>query len=364
MNLNYSIKVSLLKISVCALPFIFVTNSVMAANVDSLFKSDEIIKMELRSDFSAIQKDRAENPEYHDGELIYYSSNGEPTKLSVKVMARGNFRRNPVNCNFPPLYLNFKKNEVKNTIFDNQDKLKLVTPCHFEEDLIDEYVIYKMYNQVTDLSMKVRLVDILYFDTGLNKKVFEKHSFFIEDKKHTAERNNAIAKNRVLMPFDLNKENFEKLSVFQYLIGNKDWFITSRKNIVIMQPKDTSMGLYAVPYDFDFSGFVNAEYTKPKGVPENLLTDRRQYKGLCFTDDEFKEIFAFYRELRPAFDSIINNQKFIPNYDKKQIFRYIDNFYKLTESSELIKQEFLVGCETKKDYNIVDKEGYQRITSR
>jgi len=30
-----------------------------------------------------------------------------------------------------------------------------------------------------------------------------------------------------------------------------------------MQPEDSSMGLYAVPYDFDFSGFVNAEYTKP-----------------------------------------------------------------------------------------------------
>jgi len=336
----------------------------MADKVDSLFKSDEIIKMELRSDFSAIQKDRAENPEYHDGELIYYSSNGEPTKLSVKVMARGNFRRNPANCNFPPLYLNFKKNEVRNTIFDNQDKLKLVTPCHLEEDLIEEYIIYKMYNQVTDLSMKVRLVKILYFDTGLNKKVFEKRSFFIEDKEHTAERNNAITKDRILTPFDLNKENFKKLSVFQYLIGNKDWFISSRKNIVIMQPKDTSMGLYAVPYDFDFSGFVNAEYTKPRGIPENLLTDRRQYRGLCFTDDEFKEIFAFYQELRPAFDSIIDNQKFIPNYNKKQILRYVDNFYTLTESSDLIKQEFLAGCETRKDYNLVDKEGHQRITSR
>ena len=336
----------------------------MAAEGDSLFKSDKIIRMELRSDFSAIQKDRAENPEYHDGELIYYSSNSEPTRLSVRVIARGNFRRNPVNCNFPPLLLNFKKNEVRNTIFNNQDKLKLVTPCHLEEDLIEEYIIYKMYNQVTDLSMKVRLVKILYFDTSLNKKIFEKFSFFIEDKDHVAERNNAVAKDRFLTPFDLNKDNLKKLSVFQYLIGNKDWFISSRKNIEIMQPEDSSMGLYAVPYDFDFSGFVNAEYTKPRGIPENLLTDRRHYRGICFTDDEFKEIFEFYRELKPAFDSIIKNQKLIPNYNKKQILKYIDSFYTLSENSDLIKQEFLAGCETRQDYNIADKEGYQRISSR
>ena len=51
-----------------------------------------------------------------------------------------------------------------------------------------------MYNQVTDLSFKVRLVKILYFDTGRNKPVFEKYSFFIEDKDHVAERNNILQK--------------------------------------------------------------------------------------------------------------------------------------------------------------------------
>jgi hypothetical protein len=352
MNLIYDIKSNLLKISVFTLSFLYVTNSLMAAEVDSLFESDEIINMELRSDFSAIQKERAENPEFHDGELIYYTPGSKPVKLSVKVMARGNFRLNPTHCNFPPLFVDFKKNEVNNTIFDNQNRLKLVTPCQLEEDVIDEYTIYKMYNQVTDLSMKVRLVKILYFDTGLNKKIFEKHSFFLEDKKHAAERNNVLAKDRFLTPFDLNQENFKKLSVFQYIIGNKDWYISSRKNIVIMQPEDSSLGLYAVPYDFDFSAFVNAEYTKPKGVPENIPIDRRVYKGICYTDDEFKEIFEFYRGLKPVFESIINNQELISKSSRKQIIRYIRNFYTVIESRELIKQEFLDVCETRKDYNL------------
>ncbi len=192
MNLIYHIRSGLLKFTVFILSFIYITNSATAGMVDSLFRSDEIIRMELRSDFSAIQEERTENPEYHDGELIYYTPGAEPVRLSVKVMARGNFRLNPANCNFPPLFVDFKKNEVTGTVFENQNRLKLVTPCQLEEDLIDEYAIYKLYNQVTDLSLKVRLVKILYFDTGIKKKLFEKHSFFIEDKDHAAERNNLL----------------------------------------------------------------------------------------------------------------------------------------------------------------------------
>jgi len=354
LNLVYSFLADYLKIPICTLSFIFASNPVIAARIDTLFQSDEIINMELRTDFSAIQQDRTEKPEYHDGELIYFTHGGDPTKLSVKVMVRGNFRLKPVNCKFPPLFIDFKKGEVKNTIFENQNRLKLVTPCQFEEDVVEEYTIYRMYNQVTDLSLKVRLVKILYYDTRLNKKDFEIHSFFMEDKDHAAERNNAFVRDRVLTPFDLNNDNFQKLSVFQYIIGNKDWYITSRKNIIIMQHADTSMGLYAVPYDFDFSGMVNAEYSKPRGVPEDLLVERWVYKGLCYTDDEFKRIFEFYRGKRPVFESIIKNQKLISNYTKKQIIRYISDFYTITENSELFRQEFLDNCETKADYHISD----------
>jgi len=335
------------------LSFFYVANTLLANETDKLFQSDKIINMVLRADFSSIQNDRAENPQYHDGELIYYTQGGELIKLSVEVMARGNFRRNPVNCSFPPLFIDFKKSEVINTLFDNQDKLKLVTPCQYEEDLFDEYIIYKMYNQVTDQSIRVRLVKIIYFDTGSGKEVFEKYSFFIEDKEHVAERIGAFETNKFVTPFDLNLESFKRMSVFQYIIGNKDWFITSRHNIVIMQPADTSREPFAVPFDFDFSAFVNAYYAKPKILSEKLPDDRREYKGLCYTADEFNDIFEFYRGLRPVFESIINNMELISKNKRKQMIKYIDYFYTVIESSKLIKREFLDVCETKKDYNIL-----------
>ena len=310
--------------------------------------------MELRSDFSAIRIDTTGEPQYHDGELIYYTADGTSKKFSVKVRIRGNFRRKPENCSFPPVMVNFKKDEVKNTLFDNQDKLKLVTPCQNEEDVFSEYTIYKMYNLVTDKSLKVRLVKMLYFDTGRGKKVFEKHSFFIEDEKSLMERNESLELNKFISPFDLDRENVKRMTVFQYIIGNKDWIFTSGHNIIFMQPADTIKLPYVVPYDFDFASLVSADYTKQEGVPVYLQPNRRIYKGLCFTEEEFKDVFEFYRQLRPEFESLINNMNLFSKMARKEKIKYIDYFYKVIDSKDLIKKEFLDVCQTEDDFKIID----------
>ncbi len=350
----YFHRTDLFRILFFTLLYSFWTVTVLASEPDSLFRSEEIIMLELRSDFKAIEASRTGDPEYFDGELIYSIPGGETEKFSVKVMARGNFRLNPEICAFPPLLVNFKGKEVKNTIFDNQKKLKLVTPCQNEEDVIEEYMIYKLYNEVTDLSMKVRLAKILYYDTSTDRKLFEKYSFFVEDKDKVAKRNEVVAKDRFVTPFDLNQENFKKMALFEYLVGNKDWHVTSRKNIVLMQSEDPSVGLIAVPYDFDLAGLVDADYSKPKGVPEYALADKRVYKGLCYTDDELKDVFEFYRNLKPEFESLINNQELISKYSRKQMIRYIGDFYSVIDNANIFKKEFASTCQTRKDFNLAE----------
>ena len=203
-----------LKFAFWSLSLLYSTGSISGAGSGDLFRSDEIIHLELRSDFTAIQIDRTGNPQYNDGELIYYVPGGETLRFTVRIIARGNFRRMPENCSFPPLFINFKKKEVNNTIFDGQDKLKLVTPCQDEADVIEEYTVCKMYNRVTDLSFRVRLAKILYYDSSIGKKLFESYSYFIEDKDHVAEMNNCYEYIKFMTPFDLDKENYMKLSFF------------------------------------------------------------------------------------------------------------------------------------------------------
>lgn len=321
---------------------------------DTLFLSEEVLNLELRSDFTAIRADTAKDPKPQNGKLIFYSPDGKTIKFTVKVRARGDFRRNPEICSFPPLQVNFKKNEVRNTIFNNQDKLKLVTACQQEEDVIEEYVIYKMYNQVTDLSLKVRLVKVRYFDTSAGKEVFVRHSFFIEHEDQLAERNNVYERDSILTPFDLERENFMKMSVFEYLIGNKDWFISSRRNVATFRSKDPGGELYAVPYDFDFAGLIDASYTKPRNVSEKFLSTRRVFKGVCYTEDEFRRTFEFYRKLKPVFESLINGQELVSKTTRRENIRYLEVFYQIIEDRDQFKKDFLDVCETRRMYNLPD----------
>ena len=189
----------LYRISVCFTAFLFISYGAMGQKTDTLFLSDEVFNMTLSSHFSEIRADTAKDPKPHPGKLTYYDPDGKIRKFSVKVRARGDFRRNTEICTFPPLLVNFRKSEVKNTIFNNQDKLKLVTACQKEEDVVEEYLIYKMYNLVTEMSLKVRLVKVVYIDDNTHKQVFERYSFFIEHEDQLAERNNAVQRDSLLV---------------------------------------------------------------------------------------------------------------------------------------------------------------------
>ena len=93
-------------------------------------------------------------------------------------------------------------------------------------------------------------------------------------------------------------------------------------------------------------------YTKPRGIPKDLLAERREFKGICYSYDDFQKTVKFFQELRPSFESIIKKQKLISLYTRKEIQSYIDQFYEILDNSDMIRKEFLSQCETKKDYNI------------
>lgn len=179
--------------------------------------------------------------------------------------------------------------------------------------------------------------------------------FFIEDKDDVAERNNLKPREKLATPFDINPDNYIKVSLFQYLIGNRDWFVSSRKNIELLQTGEDAGEIYAVPYDFDFSALVNAAYSKPRGAGEEAPASRRYYKGICFTEEQFKEAFEFFRQRKPVFISIINNQELLSKSNRRHILNYINEFYAIIRSRYLFKENILSVCETRKDYNLPDK---------
>lgn len=324
---------------------------------DTLFRSDEVINMQIRTNFTEILAGRTEEPEEYEAVLVIRNHNGNDTRLSVKVSSRGNFRRDPENCSFPPLRIDFKKKETGNTVFSGQDKLKLVTPCRDDIDVLEEYLVYRLYNRITDQSLKVRLAKIEYFDTWKNKKISEGYSFFLEDEDHAANRMDAVEIHNFITPFDLDIESFSKLAVFQYMIGNKDWYITSRKNIIVLQSSDSTRLPFAVPYDFDFAGFVDADYTRPENAALNNLAARRVYKGICNAEESLYKALKRCRELRPEFEKIITGMKLIPRYHRELEKHYLDEFFSIIDDNRLVRKYFIEACETRSLYNLSSTEG-------
>jgi hypothetical protein len=329
-------------------------------DLDSLFKSDELIYIELRADYNSILEDswkedvpegepRGGEPVYHDA-VIVYGPEGNKIELPVRVKARGNFRRDPAHCKFPPLMFNFKKKEAKNTLFDDQDKPKLVTTCQYEPEVVKEYLIYKMYNLITDFSFNVKLANILYFNTAKNKKLNERIGFFIEEDKKVAKRNDAKIVKKHHYPFDLNPDYEAKLSMFQFMIGNTDWYYTTGQNLDVMYPNDTTLAPIPVPYDFDFSEFVNAAYSKPAGVPDEMLAKKQIFKGMCLSNEKLIEVIEYFNMLKPRFESLISNNEHLKNFNKKECLDYLDNFYTIINTQEMLKTEILDTCYTRKDY--------------
>jgi hypothetical protein len=138
---------------------------------DPLFASDEIIDVEIEAPFQRLSNYRPDEEEVA-GKFRYTADDGNLVEFEVAVRTRGRLRRNKKVCQFPPLRLNFKKSEVKGSLFDKQDRLKVVTHCDrgqlYEQALISEYLAYRIFNLLTDVSFRVRLARVTYTYTDTN----------------------------------------------------------------------------------------------------------------------------------------------------------------------------------------------------
>ena len=108
-----------------------------------IFAKHDILTVRIEAPLTTLIKDRPEE-KYLNGMFYFVDSNGDEQKLDLKFRARGKYRLQKRTCNFPPIRLNFKKGQVKETEFSGQDKLKLVTHCqsrrkNFEQLVLREY---------------------------------------------------------------------------------------------------------------------------------------------------------------------------------------------------------------------------------
>ena len=284
---------------------VLIASPVPAAEAGAFFGSEDLVSIRLEAPIVSLKKQRRHDPEWLAGKAIIKNSEGLETAFTVQLKARGHFRRKPRTCTFPPFWLNFKKSEVKGTLFDGLDKVKVVSHCRvgirsYEPFIHTEYLAYKTYNILTDRSFKVRLANIHYVDTDRGKDLHTYDAFFIEHVDSFEDRLDVIqVKDQFILPSRYDERELCRAEMFQFFVGTTDFsfFVSEDEcchNGKAFALKGAPDALIPVPYDFDMSGIVNPPYAEPNENFEIASVKQRLYRGMGVSKETLEQTGKHY----------------------------------------------------------------------
>jgi hypothetical protein len=323
--------------------------------VAPLFADDALLEVTIQAPLTTLMKDRP-NDEYLDGIFSFNADDGTEQTLDLKIRTRGNYRREEKHCDFAPIRLNFRKKQVVDTLFDGQDKLKLVTHCkstkpHYEQLVLREYLAYRILQALTDKSFGVRLLRINYVDTE-GSEPMTKLGFVIEDDKDVAERHGMqTIKRNNLAGSDLEPVQQNLVNVFQYLIGNTEYSLFNPEpdkncchNTDFMAASEDAP-VIPLPYDFDFAGIVNAHYAQPNPRFEHTDVRTRLYRGQCTNNDQLPETLQRFIDNKEAIYGVVDEVELLNSRSQKYVIRYLDSFYRHISDQKSVDARFIDKCE-------------------
>jgi hypothetical protein len=302
-----------------------------AGQPERLFRDRTPLELTIRAPFPELFKDRDTlETKPVSGTIELVDEKRGAVSLPLTLETRGHFRLKRTTCAFTPLKVRVDKEQAKGTLFGNQGSLKLVTHCQgasrYEQNLLVEEGVYRMYNILTPLSHRTRLARIRYVTTSDTTKVVTRYGFLIEDDEEMAKRNNG----RLLMQTggtlnQMDPEQMDLVSVFQYMIGNTDWSVFAIHNIRIV---DVQGGEYQpVAYDFDFSGLVGSSYASPDYRLPIKTVKERLYRGPCRTIEDLTPTLERFTRVK---DSLYAALSGVPGLEPRRVREatdYLEGFF-------------------------------------
>lgn len=316
-----------------------------------MFQSHEPLNVSITAPLTTLIEERSKD-EYLPGAFQYTEADGNTVNFDLDIRARGNFRHRT--CEFPPVTLNLKRSQADGTLFDNQNKLKLVIQCdkndRYEQMVLREYLAYRILNTLTDSSFRVRLLRVTYFDTDTDWESKIRYAFLIEHKKRLAARldREDLKIKKTTVP-SIQPDILNLTSLFQFLIGNTDFSPIAGPpgdncchNYVLFG--NDSDPILAIPYDFDQSGLVNAPYAEPDERFRIRSVRQRVYRGRCVNNEFIEASLTQFKEHRDAIYKLFHEQEGLETDVLKQIVRYVDDFYKLIEDPRAVQSNIVKKC--------------------
>ena len=106
---------------------------------------------------------------------------------------------------------------------------------------------------------------------------------------------------------------------------------------------------YPVPFDFDFSGLVNARYATPD--PRLPIRDVRQrlFRGFCPDQmnrlpEQYQGVYELFLEKRDELYELWRMQEGLDPDRLEATLEYLDDFYEILENPNRLKRNVLDHC--------------------
>lgn len=341
-----------IKFKLLALISLVVLSSGSIAASNPLFESHEPLALVLELPPKKSLPPARDKPTV-PGVLRYTDTDGTEVVFDIKVSTRGNSRL--AQCLYPPLKIDLKKKQTASTLFAGQNKLKLVTQCSssstFQRYLNQEYIIYRMYNLLSEYSFRVRMLEVTYHFSSGGKGDRVQPAFFIESDKETAKRlEMATLKTSVINVSQLDARELSIFALFQFMIGNTDWSVRKGPgdegcchNGKVIAPPDSRNGWVVLPYDFDQAGMINTRYAVPSEQLPIRSVRQRLYRGYCSGNAELDSTIALFNDNRAAIEDLLNSGP-DGSSENKAALRYLRSFYEIINDPKKRQKQIVDKC--------------------
>jgi hypothetical protein len=318
-----------------------------AAASPGVFDDSEPLAMELLFDSKALCR----NPQRAacadlPATLSYRDAAGEHQHVTVALRTRGRYRADTVQCGLPALFV-FFTGDTSSTMFSGESTLPLTTHCarssDYEQYLLKEYLAYRIYNVLTSRSLRVRLVRMTYRDSAGRSEPLERYAFFTEHFDSFARRHGVTV--RAKKPFDPRSGDamaVTTLDLFEYAIGNTDWSAVHGHNVLLVE---SASGLVTpVPFDFDFSGVVDAEYASVSPKLGTRSVRQRVFRGVCRPDVDWDAAFGHFVERRDAVLRLTDEVQDLRLRERVDVVDYLEGAFATFASAERRGTEIIDAC--------------------
>lgn len=279
-----------------------------------------------------------------------FSDSGKAVTIPVTLRARGHFRRQQRNCDFPPIRWDAKKADVNGTLFQGLTQMKLTTTCRpgnedYDQYIFAEYAAYRAYALISPIHYRTRLVHIVYKDSAKAEKDVTSWGFFIEHDADMAKQNKLkLLTTKGALWDDVDEQQTMRTTLFEYMIGNTDVSVSALHNITLVRDS-VSLALYPIAYDFDFSGLVNTRYATPDARLGIKRVTERLHRGPCKPLETWKPIFAEFQKQRAAIDSVYGTIPQMKPARAKDAKDYLKDFWETIANDRAAKREIVDVCQ-------------------